>query len=431
LNQTPFTLTFLHSLQKSGIKVGLRNIRLLLASLGNPERTFPSIHVAGTNGKGSTSAMIAAILTASGYRTGLYTSPHLVSFTERIRIDGRKIPMENVSQYSRRLEPLIRRTGATFFEATTAIAFQYFADQGVDIAVIETGLGGRWDSTNVITPLVSVITSIGMEHQEYLGGTIRKIAFEKAGIIKSGVPCVVGEVPAAAMEVIVRRAARVGSPLIQSRKTTSVKTIASNLDGITAHIRVGRESFSSLNVAATGTHQAANARLALQVSGILENGPCGFLINRKSIQYGLSSLRLLTGYSGRLQMVRHHPPIIVDVAHNPDGIRALVGALREFHTGKFRIVFGVMKDKDFRLMINLLAPISRMFYIVTPSADRSRDHFDVLKYIHGECGAARTGGSVKRGIEIAIKENQGLEPILVTGSHFVVGEVMRTLRSKV
>ncbi|HLF14725.1 MAG TPA: Mur ligase family protein, partial [Bacteroidota bacterium] len=208
------SLRFLHGLQGSGIKAGLGNIRVLLLYLGRPERSFPSIHVAGTNGKGSTSAMIAAALTAAGFRTGLYTSPHLIDFTERIRIDGKKIPLRRVSAYTRRLRRTIRAAKATFFEATTAIAFQYFADEGVDVAVIETGLGGRWDSTNVVTPLVSVITSIGMEHREYLGNTLRKIAFEKAGIIKRGVPCVVGNIPVPAMDVIKNRAARLNSRVI-------------------------------------------------------------------------------------------------------------------------------------------------------------------------------------------------------------------------
>jgi dihydrofolate synthase/folylpolyglutamate synthase len=196
------TLNFLFGLQKFGMKFGLENIKHLLDFLENPETNYPTVHIAGTNGKGSTAAMIASILTASGYKTGLYTSPHLIDFTERIRIDGKPISSKEVVIYGKKLKSQIQKSKATFFEATTAIAFQYFSDKNVDVALIETGLGGRLDATNVIKPELSIITTIGMDHSEQLGNTIQSIASEKAGIIKSRTPCITSVKNASALKII-------------------------------------------------------------------------------------------------------------------------------------------------------------------------------------------------------------------------------------
>ncbi len=422
------TLRFLYSLQKSGIKAGLGNIRVLLNALGHPEKAFPSVHIAGTNGKGSTAAMIAAVLASAGYRTGLYTSPHLMDFSERIRIDGRKISMDRVGGYTRMIVPEIRRTRATFFDATTAIAFGHFADRKVDIAVIETGLGGRWDSTNVVRPLVSVITSVGLEHREYLGNTIRKIAFEKAGIIKRGVPCVVGGLPPEAMEVVRRRAGRMGSRLLRARRTSPPTPVASSPEGITVDVRFGRKTLPKVHVAAAGSHQAGNAAIALRALGLLAGPPNRFAIDGKAVRDGLSSLRAKAGFSGRLQFLRRTPPVIADVAHNPDGIRALVAGLRDLHAGKYRIVFGVMSDKEYRVMLDLLAPLSRMFIFVRPDVARARDPVDLLNYTASQNRVpAILGGTVRDGVKAAMAENRVREPVLITGSHFVVGEALGVL----
>jgi len=425
------SLRFLYSLQKSGIKAGLGNIRSLLCVLGHPERVFPSVHVAGTNGKGSTSAMIAAVLTAAGYRTGLYTSPHLVSFTERIRIDGRKIPTERVAGCTRRLAREIRRTGATFFDATTAIAFQYFADRHVDIAVIETGLGGRWDSTNVITPLVSVITSIGLEHTEYLGDTLRKIASEKAGIIKPGIPCVVGPVGGPGLEAISKRAARTGSRLVRIRRRSFTPVMSSSTGGQTVDFRFGKRTISGLLIGAMGNFQAGNAAIALKALELLGRAEKKFLIDEQAIRRGFSSLRTLAGFSGRFQFVGRDPAVIADVAHNPDGVRALVSALRTLHAGRFRIVFGAMRDKDYRTMIDLLGPIARMFYFVRPMTERAGNPRELTDYAHSNGLPGLIGGDVAAGIRMAKAENRYREPILITGSHFVVGEALQALNVRV
>jgi dihydrofolate synthase/folylpolyglutamate synthase len=375
--------------------------------------------------------MIAACLSAAGFRTGLYTSPHLVDFRERIRIDGRKITAARLASYAALLRPGIVRTGATFFEATTAIAFSWFADETVDIAVIETGLGGRWDSTNVVTPAVSVITSIGFEHREYLGNTIRKIAFEKAGIIKPGVPCVIGDIGGGALDVIGRRAATRRSALIRARGTTGAGNVRFAIDGLSGDFRVGDRVLRDLRVEAGGSYQLGNIRVALQALDTLAATDPAFRVGERAIRRGLGSLRRATGFAGRLHLVARRPPVIVDVAHNPDGVAALVGALRAVRPGKFSVVFGVVREKEYRPMIDLLRPFARMFYFVRAESDRSRDPGDLLAYARSTGAPARLGGSVAAGIRAAKDERAGDDPLLVTGSHYVAGEALLALRVRI
>jgi dihydrofolate synthase/folylpolyglutamate synthase len=372
--------------------------------------------------------MIAACLTAAGFRTGLYTSPHLVDFRERIRIDGVKIPRSRLAAATRRLKPAIVRTNATFFEAATAIAFSWFAEAGVDIAVIETGLGGRWDSTNVITPLVSVITSIGLEHREYLGNTVRKIAFEKAGIIKPGVPCVIGEIGGGALDVIRRRAAALGSKVVRAPAATSVANVRPGGGGLTADFRVGTRILDDLRLDARGRYQETNARTALQALETLGSAHPGFAVGERAIRRGLGALSATTGLAGRLHFLARTPPVILDVAHNPDGVAALVESLRAIRPGKYTVVFGAVREKDYRRMIDLLAPVARMFCFVRARSDRSRDPRDLLEHAHDRRVPARLGGTVTEGIRLAASDSPGGEPLLVTGSHFVVGEGLTAFR---
>jgi dihydrofolate synthase/folylpolyglutamate synthase len=357
----------------------------------------------------------------------LYTSPHLVDFRERIRIDGVMIPGARLAASTGRLRPEIVRTQATFFEAVTAIAFSWFADSGVDIAVIETGLGGRWDSTNVVTPLVSVITSIGLDHREYLGNTVRRIAFEKAGIIKPGVPCVVGEIDGGALDVIRRRAASTGSKVVRISNGTSAANVRSRLDGLTADFRIGRRVLKRLRVDARGSFQETNARTALLALETLGSTHPDFTVGQGDIRKGLGALHRLTGLAGRLQVIAGTPPIILDVAHNPDGAAALVEALRTISPGKFSIVFGVVREKEYRRMIDLLGPVARMFYFVRADSARSRDPRELIIHAHDRQIPARLGGTVGEGIRLATADHRGNEPILVTGSHYVVGEALAAL----
>ena len=421
------TLKFLLDLQFFGIKAGLDNIRALLFSLGNPERRFPSIHLAGTNGKGSTSAMIASILTASGYRTGLYTSPHLVDFEERIRIDGKKIPREEVIQYTDRMKPEIRKNRATFFEVTTAMAFQYFAESKVDIAVVETGLGGRWDATNVILPELSVITNIGLDHTEYLGNTLSRIAFEKGGIIKPGVPCVTGVDQRGPLGVL-RRLARIrGSELITAGGNSSVSVAGRSLTLIHVNLRTPGGRYDGLAVGLAGDHQARNAQLAVLAAEELGRKESFRQISRDSIVGGLESIRKNTGLHGRLDMIRRDPMLIADVAHNPDGTATLTRALKALGAGEYVTLFGVMRDKNYRAMMEALAPHSRLAIGVRPHGGRALETETIVEGFQSAGCRALNGGTVKSGLDLALRERREGEPILVTGSHYVVGELLKSL----
>lgn len=423
------TLRFLFDLQFFGIKAGLENVRTLLSFLGNPERRYPSIHIAGTNGKGSTASMIASILTASGHRTGLYTSPHLVDFNERVRIDGKAIPRGEIIRYTECLKPIIRKTGATFFEATTAMAFKHFAEGGVDVAVVETGLGGRWDATNVITPIASVITNIGLEHTEYLGSTLSRIAFEKAGIIKSSVPCVTGVVQPDALGTLRRIAASRGSDLISADRFSSVEIVDRSLNDLRVRLQTREARYENLAISLAGDHQARNAQLAvLAIERIRMAGGIRGLSKGRIID-GLASIRRNTGLRGRLDLVRTRPRVIADVAHNPDGAMTLSRSLRALGAGTFLTVFGVMRDKDYRSMAGVLAPLSRLVIAVRPEGGRALETGAILDAFHRIGQSAIDGESVANGMNKALQEVREGEPILVTGSHYLVGELLKFFNS--
>jgi dihydrofolate synthase / folylpolyglutamate synthase len=416
-------LSYLYGLQKFGIKLGLRNIEFLLETLGHPERDFPAVHIAGTNGKGSTSSMIAAMLRAAGYRVGLYTSPHLIDFNERIRVNGKKIPDRALIRYTARLRPAIDARNATFFEATTAVAFRYFADRGVDIAVVETGLGGRLDATNVLTPLVSVITSIGLDHTDILGATLGKIAREKAGIIKPGVPCVIGSVPPAAKKVLLRRAAANSSPVIAVEEIG----VEAGGDG-SLTIRTSAHRYRSIDLSLRGAFQRTNAAAA--VAAIEQIQSQGFRLSNAAIREGLHRVRRLSGIEGRVQIVERRPLLICDVAHNPEAAGVLVDAVRGIPHEALHLVFGVMKDKDYRTMIRRFAELDPEFYAVQASIARSLPSSDLAAAIEQAGGAVRSYASIAAALRAARRAASSRDMILVTGSHYVVGEALRMLRQK-
>ncbi len=398
------TLEFLYSLHKFGMKFGLRNIRLLLHSVGDPHKKIKAVHVAGTNGKGSTSSMIAAILTAAGYKVGLYTSPHLVRFNERIRIDGAMIPNGDIVRYTKKLRPKIQKTTATFFEATTAMAFKYFADQEVVIAVIETGLGGRLDSTNVVRPLVSVITSIGKDHMEQLGNTIRSIAYEKSGIIKRNIPVVIGSLNGTSKAIIGQTARMRKSKILESTKLSIPAGIQLQLKG---------------------KHQIANAKSAIAAINVISRY---FLIGNKAIQEGLENVSFLTGLRSRFELIPGTPDILLDVAHNPDGIRTLVSELKKLPYKKFAVVFGIMKDKDHRSALLKFKNLHPIVIATRPNVERalsSKELFTLCKKLNlNTLHAPDVRTAMKMGKKIAGRN--GL--LVVTGSHFLVGEVIPLLK---
>lgn len=415
------TLSYLYSLQDRGIKFGLRNIRTLLSASDNPERRFQSFHIAGTNGKGSTSSFLSSILQEGGFTTGLYTSPHLVSFTERIRINGKCIPESMICEYVERLKPVIEKTGATFFEATTCIAFQYFADRGVDIAVVETGLGGRLDATNVLRPLASVITSISFDHMEYLGNTLGKIAKEKGGIMKPRVPCVTSvrdpEILRTLRMIADRKNARLWC-------TTSLVTDSPCGAGMRFTTRTLRTR--CIQPGLPGEHQVANAMTA--VGGIevvvrsnetLKRSLTGTCVSR-----GIERVKKNTGIRGRCERRGRGGKYIFDVAHNPDGIRVLLAYLRGLG-GRFVIVMGMMADKQYSEMIQEIGHVASNVVLVRPGTPRAA----TVDELHRECHArgipAIRGGTVKNGMKIAGRMAVRGRRVVVTGSHYVVGEALQ------
>ncbi len=400
------TLDFLYSLQTFGMKFGLANIRALLRYINNPQKTYPTIHVAGTNGKGSTSSMTAAILTAAGYKVGLYTSPHLVKFNERIRINGKMISDHDVVHYTKILKSEIQKVQATFFEATTAIAFQYFADQQVDIAVIETGLGGRLDSTNIIKPIVSVITTIGKDHTEQLGKHISQIAFEKAGIIKNRTPVVLGSIDGRAKSIIVAKAKERKSPILFSTKLQFPKNITLDLKG---------------------QHQLANARTAIGAITVVSNA---FVIGDHAVKTGLEKASQLSGLRARFEFIQDHPRLLLDVAHNPHGISSLVSAVKKLPKVKTVIIFAVMKDKNYHAMLLRLKKVSTTIILTHLVTSRSMA-VDALADV---CISLGFTVIVKSDISEAVTTGKKLAGakglLIITGSHYLAGDVLSYLSKK-
>jgi dihydrofolate synthase/folylpolyglutamate synthase len=423
------SIRFLYDLQVFGMKFGLKGIRTLLGSIGNPHRDFPCIHVAGTNGKGSTSSMLAAISTAAGYKTGLYTSPHLVSFTERIRIDGKPVSRSAVSRLTSLIKRQVVRQQSTFFEAVTAIAFKHFSDEGVDIAIVETGLGGRLDATNVVHPRVSVITNVGLEHTEILGNTIEEIAWEKAGIIKRGVPCVTGIRQRTALGVVRRRASTLGATVTTTRGV-SIGMEKSSLRGFTATFSTTKTRYRKVAVSLAGRHQALNLAVVVRVLEALRvQGE--FVIRERDVRAGLRDVQKNAGLSARMSCIHRKPTILVDVAHNPDGIRTLVDSLKDLGVRNVLLVFGVVQDKDYEAMIELLKPVVHSAVLTTARTERARSITDLaLEFSRQGIDVAKTEPVVADAVDAALALYGDRRPLLITGSHYVVGEALSHLHSR-
>lgn len=423
-------IDYLFGLQKQGIKFGLSNSIQLMELMGDPHRRFRSVHIAGTNGKGSTAAFLAGMLEAAGCRVGLYTSPHLVSFTERIRINGVPVTEERVvelaEQVRARYEGALSADGGpltpTFFEVTTAMAFTCFADEQVDIAVVEAGMGGRLDSTNVITPLVSVITNIDLEHTDYLGTTLEQIATEKAGIIKAGVPVVTGVVQPEVIGVIERQASLAGSSVFRLPRDFSAERMtagpAQEFDYRGLH-----SLLPSLRISMLGRHQVGNACLALAAAECI--GRAGLAIPEAALRSGLARAR----WEGRLERVAQGPDIYLDGAHNPASARVLADALPDLTRAYRRLVLvvGILQDKDYRGILDRLVPLADRVIVTRPNYSRALD----IPSLAAEVGAVHrdvaSAASVSEAIDLARREARVGDLILVTGSLYTVGDARAAL----
>ncbi|MFH0958391.1 MAG: folylpolyglutamate synthase/dihydrofolate synthase family protein, partial [Pseudomonadota bacterium] len=356
------TIDFLYSFERFGILLGLENISSLLAAIGNPQDQFRSVHVAGSNGKGSTSSLIEAIVAGSGLTTALYTSPHLNDFRERMRINGKFVSKEDIIRSTQKILPIYDHERTTFFEYTTAIAFDCIAKAKPDIGIIEVGLGGRLDATNTIKPIVSVITDISREHEDYLGLGIKSVATEKAGIIKANTPVVTGASRKDARKVIVATAAELNSPVYEfGREFRGTRTSLNTFD-----YRSSGLSLSGLRLAMTGAHQIKNASLA--VRSVEELVRRGYKISNEAIRQAIET----TQFPGRFELLRRHPDVIIDGAHTPEGMRLLKSALLKLYPSKnIFLLLGILKDKNVDTLVRTIVPIAKKVVCVAPHSDRS------------------------------------------------------------
>lgn len=412
-------LHYLFARTTGGFKFGLERTIALLAALGDPQRAYPSIHVAGTNGKGSTVATCEALLRARGLRVAKYTSPHLVDFRERMVVAGEAIPAEAVIEFVERYTPLVERLEATFFEATTALAFDWFARSSVEVAIVETGLGGRLDSTNVLDPIAAGVTSIGFDHTEYLGDTLEAIAAEKAGIFKPGRPAVIGERAAPIRAVLESEARRHGATPIRSVATEGTIMDVGLTDGGTSFTIDAPFGRRQLWTPLAGRHQASNAAFALT---LLDAAGPDFAVPLDEAEASLRQVRL----PGRFQYV---PPYLFDVAHNPDGASVLAATLAASAvTRPVCALLSVLRDKDWRAMMAALAPVVSHFVLTTaPTSPESRAWSldEVLAHARSSGLSAEGVSDFDRALRVA---SERAPTVLVTGSFHTVGDAMARLQ---
>lgn len=412
------SLEKLYSLHTFGVKLGLENVQSFLERIGNPQKQLKSFHIAGSNGKGSTAAFIASILQEMKNKVGLYTSPHFVRFNERVKINGKEIPDEYVAGFIHKYENYIDETRLTFFEVTTALAFQYFAEMKVDYAVIETGLGGRLDATNVLHPLSVIITSISFEHTEILGSTLDKIAGEKAGIIRTKTKIFTGKLPEEAVKVINKKADETGSEIFSI--TDYVIETPSSLQLYTEEIEL-----DDWTMPLRGDYQKYNAALAgLAVSKTLDESDPNIICR------GINNVIKNTGFQGRYEFINKKPDIILDSAHNTDGV---VNFLAEFNRNslnytKKNLLFAVLKDKAVNEMLKLLSASFDEIFITSVNNERAVDTTH-LSNIANELGLKANIINDPVSLINNIKQGDREQCLVVLGSMYLIGEIKSALQS--
>jgi len=403
----------------AAFKKDLTNTIRLCKELGNPQQQFKSIHIAGTNGKGSTSHMLAAILQTAGYRTGLYTSPHLKDFRERIKVNGQWCEEQFVTDFTQRIQPLINEIEPSFFEITVAMAFDYFAKQKVDIAVIEVGLGGRFDSTNIITPELSIITNIGWDHMNILGNTLEKIAFEKAGIIKKGIPVVVGEVIKESKNIFESFAS--GSQISYAEEKRYVAGWQYEHHQLTVEVVDKRnDDHHVYQLDLPGIYQTKNLLTVLEAAHQLQLQ--GWDTGIDIIQKGLPHVKRLTGLHGRWEVIHHDPTVILDVGHNVDGMAQIKKQLELSDYHHLHIVIGMVKDKEIDAVLKLL-PKHATYYFTQAQIPRALDANSLQLTAKSFDLHGNVFDNVNNALQNAISHSHKDDMILVCGSVFLVGEV--------
>ena len=416
-NRYQQSLDYLYGLEKFGWIFGLTQVERILEAIGNPHREVQAIHIGGTNGKGSTAAMIASILRKEGYRIGLYTSPHLIRFTERIKVNGKEIGKEEIATLTGWMKERVEAAGITppftFFDFTTAMAFVYFKEKMVDLAVLEVGLGGRLDSTNVVDPLLSIITNIAKDHEEQLGKTMLKIAGEKAGIIKDGRPLITAATQRPVLHLFSKVCREKRAPFLRVEKEFR-------------YVRSGERNFNyeglrrklwGVYLNLSGPHQIVNATTALGAMEVLDD--LGYPISNEAMIEGLKEVE----WPGRLETVCSSPKVILDGAHNPAGALVLKEALgKEFSYNHLILLVGMMKDKDIRSMLHLLAPLADHLILTRPHLNRAASPTLLKKALGKDGGKAEIVEDLKEAINKGLAMTKEEDLLCITGSLYTVGE---------
>jgi dihydrofolate synthase/folylpolyglutamate synthase len=444
------TISYLYCLQKHGIKLGLDNTRKLLSLLGNPQKSFKAVHIAGTNGKGSASAMIASILKTAGFKTGLFTSPHMASFTERIRVDSIEITEDEVVEFTDEIRTVIERScesgvishhselrdpnsglNPTFFEFVTAMAFLYFKKKDVQWAVIETGMGGRLDATNILMPEVSVITNISCDHKEFLGNSLKEIAGEKAGIIKKGVPVVSASQEGDTTDVITKKASEEKTGICTFGKDFMAKPKKLDMRGIVFDYE-GKSRMEDLFVPLCGTHQMENASVAVMaIELLMDKEPVSY----GSIREGLAD----TSWPGRLELIKtdENYDILIDGAHNPDASMRLADSLRNYFLPYYEraiLILGIMADKDIAGIMKPLLPLASEIIMAAPEYERAASPEKLSEIARFFGYNSITARSLKEAIDIAagkaMTSSQSKGLIVITGSFYTIGDAKIALGNK-
>lgn len=406
----------------AAFKKDLGNTLKLMALLQSPQHRFKSVHIAGTNGKGTTAHALAAIFSTAGYKTGLYISPHYKDFRERIKIDGQYISEDEVVEFVAQYKHDFETIQPSFFEMTVAMAFDHFARHQVDIAIIETGMGGRFDSTNVVTPELSVITNIGYDHMQFLGDTLPLIAFEKAGIIKPGIPVVIGETDAETQPVFDKAATERNSPITYADQTYKAIRTDREIGSMTVDIlRNGQPYLTNLHTDLYGNYQLKN--LATVFGAVEKLVQIGYKIDEAILRKSLSNVKEISAFMGRAQVLQHNPTVLVDSGHNEAGIKEIFNHIAELYFPRLHVVIGTVNDKDLTKMLPLL-PQSATYYFCRPDIPRGRNaeelRTEALKY--NLQGNAYT--SVQDAYQAALKAANADDLVFVGGSVFVVAEVI-------
>ncbi len=413
------TWRFLDNLQFFKIKLGLDSMTDFLGRLGHPEDNLRFIHIGGTNGKGSTAMSLRTILSRAGLRVGLYTSPHLSSVRERFQIDDSLISEEDFARHAARIMAVMNEQQITYFEFTTTLALLWFAEQQVDVAILEVGMGGRLDATNVITPLITIITNVSMDHENYLGRTLPKVAAEKAGIIKSGVPLISGVLSTAAREVIEQRAALLAAPLRRLKRDFVMNR---EKTGTGWHYKSVSRDMAGLELALHGSYQGENA--ALTIAALDGLAAHGIRADDEDIRAGLKAVR----WPGRMEFLNvTGQDYLLDGAHNPAGVEALIEALEEFSGRRLIMIWASMADKDYSLCLRRITPFCQSLIFTRPEENRSATPAQLRKALSPDSPPCYSSDSVDEALKTAQSFTQDGDLIVVAGSLYLVGKAREIL----